>query len=223
MPFLGSLASGGFGQVRGGGGGGGGGGGFTLTTITPITGTSATAFSYVTMPGGQRTLLNYITSFGVNGGSNNDGGATWNSAYATLTYVTSPITSANYFTTYNRVRVLDGDGSGDGPDWTVFNFGVANGSGDYDGTADSNAYFGGESSYSGGRGSSSSTVGRVWGFNTSVGWVLLYQLPLGTGSGSAYNHSSGNWFNSGGIVTSGNGKRAEYDTASITHIGFSVT
>jgi hypothetical protein len=213
-------------SATGGGGGGGGGGGttFSLTDTSPITGTGATAFSYVAMPGGQRTLLNYITSFGVNGNSNNDGGSTWNNAYATINYSANLITSANYFTAQGRVRVLDGDGSADGPDWAVFNFGVANGSGDYDGTADSNAFFGGESSASGGRGSSSSTTGRVWGFNTTVGWVLLYQVPLGSSSGGSFNHANGSWFNNGGtIVSSGNGKRTEYDTASITHIGFSVT
>ena len=208
----------------GGGSGGGGGTTFSLTDTGPITGTSATAFSYVTMPGGTRTLLNYITSFGINGNSNNDGGSTWNNAFATLNYAASPITSASYFTQFNRVRVIDGDGSADGPDWAVFNFGITNGSGDYDGTSDTNAFFGGEITASGGRGSSSSTIGRVWGFNTTVGWVLLYQLPLGSGSGSAFNHTNGGWFSSGGpIVTSGNGKRAEYDSASITHIGFSVT
>jgi hypothetical protein len=196
---------------------------FSLTDTGPITAVSSTAFSYVAMPGSQRTLLNYMTSFGVSGGSSNNGSGSWYNAYATLNYVASPITTANYFTSYNRVRVIDGDGSADGPDWAVFNFGISNGSGDYDGTSDSNAYFGGESSYSGGRGSSSSTVGRVWGFNTTVGWVLLYQLPLGSGSGSAYNHSNGSWFSSGGLVTSGNGKRTEYDNTSITHIGFSVT
>jgi hypothetical protein len=194
-----------------------------ITDISSITATSATAFSYVAIPGSPRSLLNYITSFGVSGGSSNDGGSTWNNAYATLSYTASPITSVNYFTSHNRVRVIDGDGSADGPDWTVFNFGVSNGGGDYDGNADTNAYFGGENTSSGGRGSSSSTVGRIWGFSAVVGWVLLYQLPLGSGSGSSYNHTNGNWFNSGSSVGSGNGKRSDYDTASITHIGFSVT
>ena len=197
---------------------------FSLTDTGPIIAVSSTAFSYVAMPSGPRTLLNYITSFGVNGSSSNDGSPTWNNAYATLNYVASPITSASYFTQYNRVRVIDGDGSADSADWTVFNFGVVNGNGDYDGTSDSNAHFGGESTASGGRGISSSTVGRVWGFNTTVGWVLLYQLPLGSGSGSSFNHTNGSWFSSGGtLVTSGNGKRGLYDTESITHIGFSVT
>jgi hypothetical protein len=210
--------------TAGGGGGGGGGTTFSLTDIGPITGVSSTAFSYVAMPGAPRTLLNYITSFGVNGNSNNDASSNWNNAYATLNYAASPITSASYFTQFNRVRVIDGDGSFDSPDWAVFNFGIANGSGDYDGTADINAFFGGEITASGGRGGSGSTIGRIWGFNTTVGWILLYQLPLGSSSGSAFNHTNGSWFNSGGsLVTSGNGKRTEYDTASITHIGFSVT
>jgi hypothetical protein len=170
-------------------------------------------------------MLNYITSFGVVGTSSNNGSAIWNSSYSgNLSYTASPITTVNYFTQYNRVRVINGDGTSDGLDWSVFNFGPDNAGNDHDGTSNSNAYFGGEDTYSGGTGGVAST-GYVWGFSTSSGWNLLYQLPLGSSSGNAYNHTNGGWFSSGGgpIVTSGNGKRSAYDSLTITHMGFSVT
>ena len=193
----------------------------SLTDYTNITSAGATAFSYINMPGGSRTVLNYLQSFGVNGSSSNDGSSQWNNSFSgNISYAASPVTNNSYFTNLNRVRVIDGDGSADGPDWAVFNFGSTNGSGDFDGTADSNAYFGGETSYSGGTGGTGRTTGQVWGFNSSTGWILLYQLPLGTGSGGSFNHTNGNWFGSGGAVTSGNGKRAAFDSTSITHLGF---
>jgi hypothetical protein len=122
------------------------------------------------------------------------------------------------------VRIVDGDGSADGPDWAVFNFGIANCSGDFDGNAGSQAYFGGESSYSGGTGGASVSTGYVWGYDsTTSGWVMLYQLGLGTGSNGTCNHTNGYWFTSGGTVSSGIGKRSAYDNTTISHIGFSVT
>eukprot|EP00961_Rhodomonas_salina_P303148 3941121-Rhodomonas_salina.4 len=54
-----------------------------------------------------------------------------------------------YFQRYNRVRVIDGGGAG-GDDWAVFNFGPANGGGDFDASANENAYFGGGSEFGGG-------------------------------------------------------------------------
>jgi hypothetical protein len=82
------------------------------------------------------------------------------------------------------------------------------------------SFFGGESSASGGSGGNSS-VGRIWGFQPGVGWILLYQLPLGQGN-SGFSHQNSNWWNAGGTVTSGNGKYAAYDSIAITHIGFSA-
>jgi hypothetical protein len=194
----------------------------SLTNYTNITATSAKAFSYIAMPGGSRTLLNYIQSFGVVGSSTNNGAGSWLTSYSgDIAYTASPITTIAYFTTYNRVRVIDGDGTSDGLDWSVFNFGIANGGGDFDGTASSNSYFGGENTASGGTGGQSVTTGYIWGYSSS-GWVLLYQLTLGSGV-STYNHTNGSWFASGGTVTSGNGKRTEYDSLTITHLGFSVT
>lgn len=196
---------------------------YTPSVYTTVTATSPSAFSYIAMPGGSRTFLNYITSFGVVGTSSNTASAAWNASYSgNIAYIASPIAVNNYFTLYNRVRFIDGDSSADAVDWAVINFGIANGNADFDGNAGAQPYFGGESSYSGGAGNVGMTIGRIWGFSTTVGWTLLYQLPLGTSSGGSYNHTNGSWFTSGTTVSTGNGKRLSYDTLTITHVGFSV-
>ena len=192
-----------------------------ITDYSPITNDGRTSFSYVLMPGSPRTLLNYITSFGISQSSQSDGGPTWNNAYATLNYVQSPVVGNNYFTRSNRVRIIDGDGSADGPDWCIFNFDVANGSGDYDGNSNTYSFFGGENSASGGSGGGIASTGKIWGFSETLGWKKLFQLPLGQ-STQGFSHLSELWWTSGTTVTSGNGKRAEYDNLQITHIGFSV-
>ena len=196
----------------------------SISNISPITATSPLAFSYITMPSGPRTFLNYITSFGITGSSSNTGSTTWNNSYSgSITYAASPITTNNYFTQFNRVLFIVGDGTADSLDWVVMNFGVQNVNADYDGTASTNKYFGGENTASGGSGGISGTpTGRLWGFNTDLGWQLLYQLPLGAGSGNGNNHTNGGWFTVGTPVTSGRGKRAAYNTYSITHVGFSA-
>jgi hypothetical protein len=197
----------------------------SLNAIDNVLATGATAFSYIAMPGGTRTMLDFITSFGVIGTSSNTGTGSWLDSFSGssgYSYEASPIAANNYFTQYGRVRVIDGDAQADGSDWAVFNFGVANGGSDFDGTANSNKYFGGESSYSGGSGGLAST-GYIWGYAPANGWIMLYRLPLGTGGGSSYTHANGNWFSTGTVVTSGNGKRYEYNNLNITKIGFSVT
>jgi hypothetical protein len=197
--------------------------GVTHTDYTVISSTKPQAFSFIAMPGGNRTLLNYMQSFNVLPSSQNTGSGSWRSSFSgDLSYIASPIASISYFTTMNRVRVIDGDGGSDGGDWVIFNFGTTNGNGNFDGNRNTIPYFGGENSYSGGTGGKSVTVGYVWGFNSTSGWTLLYQLPLpGT---STYSHRNGNWLTSGGnYVTSGFGKRMEYDTLPITYLGFSVS
>ncbi len=190
------------------------------TSITAINATGASAFSYIQIPGGPRTLLNYLQSFGVSGSSTNTGTGSWNTSFSgDLYYTANPIANNNYFTKNGRVRVIDGDGSADGPDWAVFNFGNSS-YGDFDGGNTTLAYFGGESAYSGGTGGLSVSTGYVWGATTSS-WEMLYMLSLPGGSNN--NHTNGNWFNSGGIVSSGNGKYSAFDYTSITHLGFSVT
>jgi len=196
---------------------------FTPSIYSTVSATSPSAFSYLAIPGGSRTFLNYITSFGIIGTSSNTGSATWNASYSgNLSYTASPIATNNYFTQYNRVQFIAGDGTADASDWAVINFGFANGGNDFDGNSGGYQFFGGESSASGGAGGVGVTVGRVWGFSATLGWQLLYQLPLGSSSGSAYNHTNGSWFASGTTVSTGNGKRSDYDTLVITHVGFSV-
>jgi hypothetical protein len=174
-----------------------------------------------------KTFLEYISSHGVTGSSSNTDNTQWQNGYSGLiSYDVKPLTSGNdYFTTTGDygLRFIHGDGSVDGPDWVVIDFGPLN-NGDFDGYYQNTVgrYFGGESSTSGGGGgiyTSSSNKGMLWGYNQ--GWKLLYQLPLGVRN-SSYNKGAGKWFSSGTLVTSGDGKRAEYDTMKLTHVGFSV-
>jgi hypothetical protein len=199
-------------------------GGFTVGNIAPIEQDASQAFSYIEVPGGPRTLLNLLQSYGVDQNSSNNGSGPWlNSFSGNIPYVASPIANNDYFTRQNRVRIIDGDGSPfDGGDWVVFNFDVANGPfQDFDGYGNSISFFGGENSYSGGYGGLSSIFfGKIWGFSPAVGWTLLYAMSLGPNS--TFSHYNPNWWTSGGTVTSGDGKRAEYDSLEITHLGFSV-
>jgi len=211
-------------------GGGGSAGGIetyipVITDILEITSTSPHAFSYIAMPRGEETLLSYITHFGINHNSSNNNSSKWRSSYSgNINYVDSPIANNNYFTRYGRVRIIDGDGQNNSHDWAIFNFGIQNGGGDFDGKKNTSGYgyFGGESSYSGGTGGFSNvSKGHIWGYNTEKGWKLLYELALP--GNSSHSHKNQYWWRSGGIVTSGLGKRQEYDNLKITHLGFSVS
>ena len=181
-----------------------------------------------------RTFLGYISKFGVTGTSTNNDSTQWQNGYSgtsatPISYDAKPLKSGNDYFLDNGdygLRFIHGDGSADGPDWCVIDFGPLN-NGDFDGLYQNTKgrFFGGENTASGGGGgiyTSSSNKGMLWGFNDSDGWKLLYQLPLGVRD-SNYNKSTGKWFTSGGTyVTSGDGKRAEYDTMVLTHVGFSV-
>ena len=178
------------------------------------------AFSYIRIPGGSKTCLNFIRNFGVSGNSNNTNNSQWKNSFSgDIKYEESPIAEINYFTKYNRVRIINGDGSADYPDWAVFNFDIPNNY-DYDGYRNKYGYFGGESAASGGTGGHNVIYGHIWGYNNTNGWILLYELDL-PGNGS-FSHRRGYWFNRGGSVNSGLGKRSSYDDTEITHLGFSV-
>lgn len=174
------------------------------------------SFSYTSMPSGPRTLLNYITSFGVNGSSSNDGSAIWNNGRASLSLSHSTIGN-EYFSKYGRVKIIQGDGSNDGPDWAIFNFDADN-NGDYNGNQTTHAFFGGEYVGGGQGGLGTSHYGMIWGFNGS--WIKLFQIRL---NGSAdYANSFSGWWSAGNTVAIGNGKYTAYDVTPITQIGFSV-
>lgn len=194
----------------------------SILNIQPIEDVGSVSFSYIEMPGNDRTLLSYITSFGVSGGSTNTGQEPWNSGFSgSLFYVDSPLEGNDYFTRQGRVKVISGDGSSDGNDWAIFDFGIEP-NGDFDGRRTTSGYghFGGENTASGGTSGLPVTKGYVWGFSEGTGWVLLYEIDLP--GDNSHNHSTGNWFDTGGVVTSGEGKRSEYNTLVISHIGFSV-
>ena len=179
--------------------------------------------SYASIPSGPRTLLNYISSFGITGSSSNNGSTSWNSGYDTLT-LTHINTYDNYFSRSARVRIIQGDGSSDVTDWVIFNFDADNAGGDFHGYHTRYSYFGGESSSgatsSGGSGGLYITHGFIWGWANDK-WNKLFQMEL-PGDGGIFNNSFAGWWASGNTVTSGNGKYNDYDTLSISHIGFSV-
>jgi len=194
-------------------------GGIALVDYTQITDTSALAFSYFAMPSGPRTMLNYITSFGVTQSSQNTNTSSWSSGYDSITATATPITTNNYFSSGN-VDIIKGDGtSGDYMDWVIFYF--KGQLGDFDGyfSGSGNAWLAGEDTRSGATNGSSVTVGRVWGYEGSTGWNVLYLLSLST---SLQSSKESNWWNSGTTVTSGAGKYTAYDNLNITHFGFSV-
>ena len=207
-----------------GAGGGGGGPSYQVTDVNFIYNQgNPAAVSYVAMPGGQRTFLSFITSFGVNQNSSNNDNSQWQNSFSgRLTLSGNPRTNNNYFTGYGGVKFISGDGSSDGGDWAVIDWGPDN-NGDFDGYYQSNErgrFFGGENSSSGG-GANSMRNGRLFGFSPTQGWALLYYLPLGDRNGS-YSHRNSNWWSSGNTTTSGFGKYSAYDSLPITHIGFSV-
>lgn len=199
---------------------------YSITDLTKITATGAVSFSYIDMPGGPRTMLNYITSFGVNETSLNDGTTLWNNSFSgNITYVDNPIVGNNYFTEYGRVRFIEGDGTTDGPDRTVMNFGQPNGGTSF-GVITANKNFGGARLRSGHNGNLPLTDGWVWGFINTSGWQLLYKLPISVNN-TSFTFNNGKWFiqspgfSNNDYVTYG--KRRNYGYLPITHIGFSVS
>ena len=207
-----------------GGGGGGGGPSFTYTDYTTIEQFSPTDIAWRTFGG--TPFLQYISQWGVNQNSNNNNNSNWSNGYSgQLGYGGHFKQNQGYFTYYDQLRYVHGDGSSDGNDWCVIDFGPQY-NGDFDGyyRSTQGRYMGGENTSSGGGGGifdSTSHKIRLWGFNDTVGWKLLYQHPMGVRD-YTYSHRNSNWWSSGSTVTSGDGKRSEYDSMSLSHVAFSV-
>eukprot|EP00798_Chlamydomonas_sp_ICE-L_P032848 gene32848-biopygen6891 len=193
----------------------------TLTTtrliIPSFPGVNNNAFVYAVIPGGPRTVLNYLQSFGVANTSTNNNDSLWSGGHDTLYYVGGQNNGTDFFSLYNRARVIQGDGQADGADWVVFNF-TQDLNGDFDGKYQTSGYFGGGNSSSGGSMGTQELDGYIYGWGNNV-WNILYKLPLGTRT-SSFNHTNGNWFMSGGTVTSGYGKYSDFDSLNVTDIGF---
>lgn len=194
-----------------------------ILNYTPITNTSASAFQYFAMPSGPRTMLNYITSFGINQSSQNTGSNTWDNGYdPDLPAVATPISTNNYFSS-GVVDVIKGDGStgNDPSDWVVFYF--KGGLGDFDGNSNTagNAWILGEDTSDAATNGGSVSKARIWGFSTD--WILLWEMTAG-GPNSSTGQDKNNQYiwTSGGTVANGNGKRSAWDNASLSHFGFSV-
>lgn len=208
----------------GSGGGGGGAPSFSHTDWTAIESVNPTDVAWRTFGGS--SFLQYITQWGVNQNSSNNNNSNWSNGYSgQLGYGGHFKQDQGYFTYYDQLRYVHGDGSSDGGDWVVIDFGPQY-NGDFDGyyRSTQGRYMGGENTSSGGGGgifNSSSHKIRLWGFNDQVGWKLLYQHPMGVRD-YTYSHRNSNWWNSGSTVGSGDGKRAEYDSMSLSHVAFSV-
>ena len=141
------------GSKGGAGGGGSSGPAYEVSDVNFIYNQgSPAAVAYVAMPGGSRTFLSYITSFGVNQNSSNNDNSNWQNGYSGRLPLTAvPRANNNYFNGYGGVKFIAGDGSSDGGDWTVIDWGPDN-NGDYDGYYQNNErgrFFGGENSSSG--------------------------------------------------------------------------
>ena len=199
------------------------GGGSDYTDISTIQAEATMVdIAYLAIPGGPRTLLNYVTSFGLDNNSSNDNSSSWQNGFDV-----QPLEfqlTGSYFNSGNLV-MFNGDGSADGGDWVLMNFGNLGG-GDFNpkwNNSESNwSFFGGEfanQSASNGGNTSLSTA-YIWGFDGSD-WKKLWQEPVAT-TGGTYGKNNSNWYNSGGTVTSGNGKYADYDNLTIQYVGFSV-
>lgn len=199
----------------------------SVTDYRRVYADNPTSFAYLPMPNGASTMLSYMQSFGVNASSQATGSSQWlNSFSGSLFFTQQPRIGNAYFSTHGRVRIIESDGQdpADGADWVVFNFGNTSISNtDYDNvtTVAREQFFGGESIFSGGAGNSAVTSGEIWGFSNTFGWLLLYRLPLGIAN-SNYSHQTGHYFSTGTTVTTGNGKRDEYNTTSISFLGFTV-
>jgi len=175
--------------------------------------------AYLPMPSGPRTLRNYVTSFGLNQGSSNNNNSSWNAGHDVRSFEYRK--NGSYFNSGNLV-MFNGDGSSDGGDWVLFNFGSLRG-GDFNpkwsGNQSGWAFFGGEfSNQSMSTSGQSVSIGYIWGFSDSVGWVKLWQ----DSRNGSWGKNNSSWYSSGGTTTSGNGKYSAYDNEPITYIGFSV-
>ena len=200
---------------------------YDVTDISRIINQGAVSFSYLTMPGGPRTMLNYMQSFGVATTDQNTGTGLWLSSFSgNLPYDASPLTGNNFFTQWGRVRIIDGDGTAiDGPDRTVFNFGQPNGAASFrNNTANKNYGGVGTTAPGGHNGGTGMTTAYVWGFSPESGWQMLHKNTLGNPS-AGLTFTGGAWFTSspGSPQSSASdGKRRAWSFDPITHFGFSV-
>lgn len=199
-------------------------GGIDVTDIDNITSDgSPQAISYIANPNGTSTFLSYITQWGINQNSSNTNNSDWQQGFSgRIPMLANPLANNNYFTSAGGVKFISGDGSSDGGDWCVMDFGPDYNY-DFDGYYQDNTrgrFFGGENTSSGG-GALGMRTGKLWGFNDADGWVKLYELPLGDRQGT-WSHRNSNWWQSGGSVSNGNGKRSAYDNLSVSYFGWSV-
>ena len=206
------------------GGGSGGSTGFVITDSSVITGSPRgvpTDFIIHQLDSAQ-TMLAWVSQYGDMSNQNvtDQPKQTLNKDSSTL----SALYSGNYFTN-SSIYFFNGDGTNDGGDWTIWDFDGANGNGDYDGQGDGLSFFAGENNRAMGSryiSGNNSGLGRIFGFSTSLGWELVYEMYDDNNNNSGDSHRNSSWYNAGSTVSSGNGKYAPYDSSIITHVGFGV-
>jgi len=200
---------------------------YDITDISRVIARGAVSFSYIVMPGGPRTMQNYMASFGVTTSSTNTGLGQWLTSFSgDLPYVDSPLAGNNFFTQFGRVRIIEGDGTTTDPnDRTIFNFGQNNGGGSFRNLTTNKNYGGtGTVAPGGHNGGTGMTTAYVWGFSPQSGWQMLHKNTLSNPT-AGITFTGGNWF----AITAGvsqsstvDGKRRAWSYDPITHIGFSV-
>merc|ERR1719420_712409 len=154
------------------------------------------------------TMLNIMSAFGLSPSSTNNNSATWKAGHGSFPLIST--TDTGYFQT-KAVTIGQGDGSSDSKDWVVFGF-DSNPASDWNG----DSAIGCENAWSicGGK-----TTAKIYGKTCAVGTdVLLFQIN--SSSPSTYSNSYAYWWQAGGTVSSGAGKRAAYDTTKVTELKF---
>merc|ERR1719158_1526448 len=121
------------------------------------------------------------------------------------------MTSQQSVTNVNPVlRIGVGDGSADGADWALIMPVKGNGNGDYLGANIWN--FGGENETNNGYTGKVTITGKACAPLSCTSTVLF---EVSNGNNGTYRNTWAGWYATGTTVSSGNGKRAAYDTLKI--------
>merc|ERR1719394_1017996 len=150
------------------------------------------------------TMVNIMSTLGLSPSSTNNNSATWKTGHGSFPLIST--TDTGYFQT-KAVTIGQGDGSTDSKDWVVFGFDT-NPASDWNG----DSAIGCENYWSICGGPSSA---QIFGKTCHVPVdVLLFQIT--SSSPSTYSNTYANWWQAGGAVSSGDGKRAAYDTTKVS-------
>merc|ERR1719394_1640713 len=157
------------------------------------------------------TMVNIMSALGLSPASSNNNSATWKTGHASFPLIST--TDTGYFQT-QAVTIGQGDGSSDSKDWVVFGF-DSNPAADWNG----DSAIGCENYWSICGGPSTVKIyGKTCGApqpTPAPGGVDVLLFEITSSSPSTYSNTYANWWQAGGVVSSGAGKRAAYDTTKI--------